>query len=740
MQKIDLLIVILAGLANISIALLVYLKNKQHLAHRLFLLLVGSLVFWMITNYLSVTLTDPASIFVAVKLVLASVVLQTTFFYLFASVFPGTNLTIGRKHARIYLGISLIVFAVALYPGFFSDYEVRGDSIYPRPSPLIGVFMIHTAFSIFCGLTRLFIRLRQAKGINKVHFKYLILASIAILIISPITNFILPVAAEITVFLPFGPIYSFVFASVIGYSMVRHKLFDFRSVLVKALGYLFSIGLAGVFYVSAVFGVSSLFFLETEISTRITVIYGLLAVILAFSFNSIHQFFDKYTNKIFFRDAYDPQEFLDTLNKNIVSNIELGILLRRTTSIIQENLKSGFCQIAIHETENTTMRVIGTENATYTIEELIVVHDQIQQVGKKRVSAEDTKDFKELGGFYAKYGIDLIVHLTTSSYGDQKTIAYIIFGAKKSGNIYNIQDLRIIDIIADELVIAIQNALRFEEIQEFNVTLQKKVNDATSKLRKTNEKLKSMDETKDEFISMASHQLRTPLTSVKGYLSMVLEGDAGEVNPGQKKLLDQAFVSSQRMVYLIADLLNVSRLRTGKFIIDTAPTNLADVVESEVAQLIEQAKAKGQTFTYDKPADFPGLMLDETKIRQVIMNFADNALFYTPSGGKIKIELTQDKSHVYFAVKDNGIGVPKEEQKHMFTKFYRAKNARNARPDGTGLGLFMAKKVITAQGGNLLFESVEGKGSTFGFSFNKKHLSPDEKPAEDQSETDKQPA
>jgi signal transduction histidine kinase len=228
-----------------------------------------------------------------------------------------------------------------------------------------------------------------------------------------------------------------------------------------------------------------------------------------------------------------------------------------------------------------------------------------------------------------------------------------------------------------------------------------------------------MDETKDEFISMASHQLRTPLTSVKGYLSMVLDGDAGKVSETQQQLLNQAFVSSQRMVYLIADLLNVSRLKTGKFIIDATPTNLADMVESEIAQLTEVAKSRKLTLLYDKPEDFPILQLDETKTRQVVMNFVDNAIYYTPAGGTIKIELSTDRSSVYFMVKDNGLGVPKNEQSHLFTKFYRAKNARKARPDGTGLGLFMAKKVISDQGGTILFESIEGKGSTFGFKFDK---------------------
>jgi signal transduction histidine kinase len=282
--------------------------------------------------------------------------------------------------------------------------------------------------------------------------------------------------------------------------------------------------------------------------------------------------------------------------------------------------------------------------------------------------------------------------------------------------------LQVIDIVTNELVIAIQNALRFEEIEKFNITLQHKVDDATRELRKTNQKLKTLDETKDEFISMASHQLRTPLTSVKGYLSMVLEGDVGDISDQQRKMLDQAYVSSQRMVYLIADLLNVSRLRTGKFVIELTPTNLAEVIAGEVSQLVETAAARGLELTFNNPENFPTLMIDETKIRQVIMNFVDNAIYYTPSSGHIRVSLIDTGQSVEFNVTDDGIGVPKVEQHHMFTKFYRAGNAKKARPDGTGLGLFMAKKVIVAHGGAVIFKSEEGKGSTFGFTFAKAKL------------------
>jgi len=287
-----------------------------------------------------------------------------------------------------------------------------------------------------------------------------------------------------------------------------------------------------------------------------------------------------------------------------------------------------------------------------------------------------------------------------------KLVGVLVIGLGLAQPSINVNEIEYLGRIGESTGLALDNKLLFEE----NKLVLKELQDS-------NEKLKQLDEAKDEFISMASHQLRTPLTSVKGYISMVLEGDVGRITPQQKEMLDQAFGSAQRMVYLIADLLNVSRLKTGKFVIDSVPTDLSTVVESEVGQLVQTAKARGLTLTYEKPASFPVLQLDETKTRQVIMNFVDNAIYYTPHGGHIQVILTADDQKVEFKVVDDGLGVPKAEQPHLFTKFYRAGNAKKARPDGTGLGLFMAKKVIVSQGGALIFASEEGKGSTFGFTF-----------------------
>jgi signal transduction histidine kinase len=478
-------------------------------------------------------------------------------------------------------------------------------------------------------------------------------------------------------------------------------------------------------FIFGTFALTSLFFHGSTINTStLRWIYTFLAIVLAFIFAPLKRFFDKTTNRLFFRDSYDTQVFLDEFNKALVVTYELDQLLKESANIIEENIKPAHCLFAINATENTKSRILGYGNrGAISKEDVREISNVIGHTRQKLIVVDELEDkHGALQKLLRDKDIVLVARLAASSSGAKSDVGYLILGPKKSGNLYSSQDVKVIEIVANELVIAVQNALRFEEIENFNITLQGKVDEATRKLRRVNERLKTLDETKDDFISMASHQLRTPLTSVKGYISMVLEGDAGKISPTQKKLLTQSFFSSQRMVYLIADMLNISRLKTGKFVIEPIRVNLAEVVEQEMSQLQETAASRSLTLSYDKPKTFPDLMLDETKIRQVIMNFVDNAIYYTPSGGHINVRLVETSATVELRVEDNGIGVPRSERSHLFTKFYRAGNARKARPDGTGLGLFMAKKVVIAQGGAIIFESQQDKGSTFGFVFSKAKL------------------
>lgn len=706
------------------IAMTLFLNRSREKSAKPFSAFAIIIALWLLFQFLAQLFEDQQNIaFYLVRVSSAiSPLLGVAFFLFVRSFIAGTQKFTSHRIPRKYLYLLFGgLIALNFTPLMIQEIEASPSGLVVSEAGILYFLQILLIAVLF--IVGLFDLLRDTFLLSKQQRtkNYLLIFALGQAIIAVvISTLFLPASNSSQLLIPAS---IFLMVLIVSFAIIRHKLFDIRLFVARALAYFLLVSTLIALYVALVFGIATNVFTEDSVFVQ-QVLPIVAALFVAATAPFFKKLFDKVTNKFFYRDAYDPQAFLDQLNKTLVGNIELGILLRQTTDVIQSNLKSEICLIGVRETDTTPFRIIGSTGPSFKVIDMQFVSKELAKIGQKLIVTDELPaQHDKLKQVLNDDNISIICSLSSAATHELAT-AYLILGHKKSGNVYSKQDLRLIEIISDELVIAIQNALRFEEIQGFAITLQNKVNEATAKLRHTNAKLKEMDETKDEFISMASHQLRTPLTSVKGYLSMVLDGDAGKLNSMQHELLDQAFVSSQRMVYLIADLLNVSRLKTGKFIIDAVPTDLTKVAESELAQLTEAAKTKKIKITIKKPDDFPELMLDETKTRQVIMNFVDNALYYTPSGGEVTIELRDEKGRVYFMVKDDGIGVPKEEQEHLFTKFYRAKNARKARPDGTGLGLFMAKKVIAAQGGDILFESKEGKGSMFGFSFDKAKLQP----------------
>lgn len=525
-------------------------------------------------------------------------------------------------------------------------------------------------------------------------------------------SFVLPSVTNIFAFTEFGVTPILILVAGLYYSVVRHHLFDIRVAVVRTVAYVLSLAtLSLVYFLSAYIISTTVFSAGHTTYVSMSPINIILALVLAFIFQPIKQFFDRVTDRIFFRDRYDSDEFYGRLGELLATSFDLKDLLHNAALEIGTTLKAeqAFFFVQYNHTHSVMAGTQGYQHVTCDEwkqlgeaihgNEAIVVTDMLSTNGRH-----------SLRKVLQKHGIAILMRLSH----EHQTLGYLALGEQRTGG-YTNRDIKVLETIADELVIAIQNALSVQEVRDLNVNLQARINDATKELMLSNKKLTKLDETKDEFISMASHQLRTPLTSVKGYISMVLDGDAGDISKQQRELLEQAFESSQRMVYLIGDFLNISRLRTGKFVLEPSKVDLARVVQEEVAQLQDSATARGITIRYDRPTHVPPLTADENKLRQVMMNFLDNAMYYTLAGGTVDVELYKTHTGIVFKVVDSGIGVPKAEHAKLFTKFFRAPNARKQRPDGTGIGLYMAKKVVVAHGGSILFESKEGKGSTFGF-------------------------
>jgi signal transduction histidine kinase len=709
----------LLAIIFILLGFVVATRNIQSKLNRLFLLFSVSMAGWLVTNYIGGDPSYSHSVsLVANKLIFLFGIMAITSLLFFMKTL------VGRNASNLWNGVLAlnILFAfLSLTPLIVQDVALQ-DATYAitfgvASAGFLLLFMVDLFLLVYVALSgRRHSTAQLRSQINT------ILASLILFMGTVfITNGLVPFIAGYYGLANAGALLSTVLVFGVAYSMVKHRLFDIRSFVARSAAYVLLLATLAGLFAAAILALTSLFFENQNTSTSFQVTYLIIALLLALLLQPLKRFFDKTTNQLFYRDAYNSQELLNELNRSLVTTIDLEELLAKSSKIIGETLKSGYCHFAIREPETDQLRVIGVRLNSPGDDKLRDFISSASRTNEKILVFDELDSSKtHLAESMSALNVAVYVRLQGTSKAKNQNPGFILMGHKKSGGLYSAQDIQILEIIADELVIAIQNSLRFEEIQQFNITLRKKVEEATGELRRVNARLRELDKTKDEFISMASHQLRTPLTAVKGYLSMILEGDTGPVKKSQKEMIQRSFDGAQKMVYLISDMLNVSRLQTGKFVIENKPTNLPDVVQGEVDQLKEEVAQKKITLNFKKPSSYPTLNLDETKIRQVIMNFLDNALYYTPSGGQIEVKLEASPESTSYTVSDTGVGVPKDVQHHLFSKFYRADNARKMRPDGTGLGLYMAKKVITAQGGAIIFKSEEGKGSTFGFSFPRK--------------------
>lgn len=646
--------------------------------------------------------------------------------YLF-SYFITATLESGIKRRFTPVVSSVVAGVIALLtlsPWILERAEISSAGTLPTPvyGPLYPLFVVWIVFEFVAIATLLIKYFRHSRGVKRYQAQTILLGISLAVAVGLVTNVMLPIIFNNSETAKLAPLSMIILSTSLSYAVLRHRFLDIGLVVARATGYLLALGVLIIVYSLISYVIAGTIFTQLTNTAEQLLNIGLL-IFMALTFTPVKRFFDRITNKIFYHDAYNPQEFFNRFNEALVANAELEQLLKAATSLVATNLNAEFCHVVLGGKDIYHPRILGTTPLSFSHQDISQGRHLLAHLENKIIVTDYLEEADPLKQLLLKNRIGVLARLS-----DGQNLGFLLIGQKRSGNLYNTQDLRVIEALTDGLVIAIQNSLRFEQIERFNETLQAKIESATRKLRRTNEKLRLLDQTKDDFISMASHQLRTPLTSVKGYVSMVLDGDAGHVTGMQRRLLNQSYVSAQRMVYLISDLLNVSRLRTGKFVIEPTPSNLAMIIRSEIDQLIETAESRNLKLTYHRPEHFPTLMLDETKMRQVIMNFIDNAIYYTPSGGRIEVTLVEKPQTVEFTVIDTGIGVPKQEQHRLFTKFYRAGNAKRARPDGTGLGLFMAKKVIIAQGGAIIFKSQEGKGSIFGFSFAKNKLLPSNQP------------
>jgi len=290
---------------------------------------------------------------------------------------------------------------------------------------------------------------------------------------------------------------------------------------------------------------------------------------------------------------------------------------------------------------------------------------------------------------------------------------FLFVGSDKTP-VITIGDEELITILANQLGQALENARLFEKTWHAHQELENRVEERTRELSQALDEVKIVSKRKSDFVSSVSHELRTPLTSIKGYASILLAGKLGAVPEEVHKRLEKINKHSDELVQFVNDLLDISRIESGKASMKLVPQGLRVILDEISDMLSVLLKEKEISFSSELPEDMPEVLIDKDQIKRVFINLINNAIKYTPKG-KISVRAVKLEKQVQVDISDTGCGIPENALERIFDEFYRVDSSLNQDVKGTGLGLALVKNIIEAHKGKIWVKSKVGEGSTFSF-------------------------
>ena len=309
-----------------------------------------------------------------------------------------------------------------------------------------------------------------------------------------------------------------------------------------------------------------------------------------------------------------------------------------------------------------------------------------------------------------------VEHFVFTPILSQKGIIGIVFVGNQS-NAAGITegDEELISILASQIGQTLENARLFEQVFRSRQVLEAKIQDRTNQLESVLKEVQNISKTKSEFISAVSHELRTPLTSIKGYASILMDGKLGEIPDQVKARLGKINTHSDNLVKLINDLLDISRIESGRVDMKMDKCNLVNMIANIHDLLTPQMKEKNIKWTSSVDKTIPEMILDSSQAERIFINLISNAIKFTPEKGTISVNAHLNNGIVTVEVSDTGIGISEDDLARLFDEFYRVDNQINQNVKGTGLGLSLAQKIVEAHQGKMWITSKINEGTTFHF-------------------------
>lgn len=713
-DKINFLLIIICCF-NFVLCLIIFISGYKKKLNILFGFNTLTIISWILAMIFYRSASQENGIFWCTALYIAPSLIASSFLF-YTYVFPSVNdKYIYPKSIAIFVANAILIVMVVI-PGFM----IREVNIRPGLekeivfSPYYWFYFLYIAGFFTFGYYRLYQKYKNSFGTERLQILYILLGYGICGNLSFITNLTMPWIGYF--FLNWmGQAFTILIVGFTSYAIIAHRLMDIKLVMRKYVVYLVS--LSAIFFFAIVS--KSIFNFILEMNNEAVNFFILAVSVIVFPF--IKNYFYKLANTYFFSSLYDSRKVIAELSEKLRATLDII----RIYAVINEMLTTTFHCLSVGiltyderskkykiqshggaAIDDKILNAVKNLNEAYLVNNIPILIEEIKS--EKRKSSQSIFAM----GILLKNNIEIILPLNVKG----KNIGLILIGAKESKDIYNDEDLQVLEIIGAQAAIAIENALLYKETKDFNVKLKKEIDNATNELRAANEELTRLDETKSEFISIASHQLRTPLTIIKGYVSMMLENNFGKMRAEQKDALDKVYESNERLIRLVENLLNISRIESGRIQYRFEKIRLEAVAEAVFNELSSIAKKRGIKLDYFPPKNIISFAwADPDKVKEIIMNLTDNSIKYTKKGN-IKMSIEEAGTMIRFSISDTGMGIKVEDLPRLFQKFNRGTGSPLVHTEGTGLGLYVAKMMVEAQKGRIWAESKgENMGSQFYF-------------------------
>jgi len=705
---------LISALCVFFLGLFVFIKNPKKPLNFTFSLHALSISLWLFGTFMMFLNVDNYDMAIFWdRFIYGSVVFIPAFMYHFC-----LALTERRPNKLLYIAyaLSIIFFFLSRTDYFVYDLFVYEWGVHTKAAFFHHIFLLYfTSYVViwFFDVYRYYKEL--SSPFLKYQAKYFFAAFLILFTIGPTAY--LP-AYGISIY-PFSYLSGLVFSIILAYAILKHRFMDTTVATGKVVTYLLTFLTIG-FFGYAVSVLSSTF----NISQSYQVISS--AVLAGILFKPLFVAYENFSSRYLYYSFYSSQKILEELSGKLTKILDIDELADLTTKTIMDTMKLDRAVILLRDEETGKFDIkrnfgFKEENGISLVTDNFLtkhlkktdkplIYEELSLMISSTDKEMEKREIRKLQENMKRIEASLCNLLITK----EKVVGMIVLGEKKSKDPYTDQDVKLIDSLCKQISVSVLNAKLYSQVEDLKNNLEERVEEQVKELKKAYKKLQRIDKAKTEFMSIVSHQLRTPLSIIKGHLSMVTEGVYDDDEGKKKKILQDVYDSNERLITLVNDVLNISRIQSGRVEISKEEVDMKEVTKKIVEKMKGSLNGKDVKLIFENPKEENlKTKADSSKIENALINLIDNAIKYT-NQGEVRVSLRKEEDSLLVEIKDTGEGMNKEEIEKLFETFSRGDAGKKHWIQGAGLGLYIARQFIEMHDGKVWADSQgKGKGSQF---------------------------